>query len=364
MLLNLRRLQKSSLLALAAAPLVLASCSVSPVSLGSAGAGRSGAGSGGQNSASGGAASSGAGAGGQNSASGGAASSCAKADCGPALGLLNYTCADGTIAGPTGRCIEREPGVCSWEIAVCNTTGAAGDGAAGNGGAGAGPGNGAGTGGANSRAGAGGGGGAMAGADSGPALGCEHPVPFHVSNGPQTSPDDTGFDLCDAFWGARRRVARACPLGPLTADPHQCEPSVCSSDQDCTRSAHGLCADSHHLAGYCGCYYGCMQDSDCGPGSVCFCGDPVGRCVPSNCTDDSACGSGQLCASYLAACIPGTGPDAACTGGVNGCFSGFACQNAADECLHDADCLPNNARCELQNGHRVCAPECPGPPHP
>jgi hypothetical protein len=191
---------------------------------------------------------------------------------------------------------------------------------------------------------------------------CEGASPIHVSNGPMSSPEDTGFDMCKNTWVARRRIAKACPLGPTTTQA--CNDNLCSSDADCTQSPHGFCAESRHLAGYCGCFYGCMQDSDCDPGYVCFCGDPVGHCVPSTCVDDSSCGAGKLCASYLAPCTPGQGPGGACTGAVNGCFSGFACQSAADECLYDDDCLPGNARCELQGDHRVCAPSCPGPPPP
>jgi hypothetical protein len=198
----------------------------------------------------------------------------------------------------------------------------------------------------------------------GSAHACDRPTPIHVSNGPMTSPEDTGFDMCRGSWVAERRAAKACPLGPTTTDLKQCNGTSCSSDADCAQSPHGFCAESRHLSGYCGCYYGCMQDADCDPGNVCFCGDPVGHCVPSTCVDDSSCGAGKLCASYLAPCIPGQGVSGACTGGVNGCFSGFACQNAADECLYDDDCLPNNARCQLLGDHRVCAPVCPGPPTP
>lgn len=44
---------------------------------------------------------------------------CVVDDCGPALGLPNYTCDDGTIAGPTGECIETEDGYCGWEVVEC-----------------------------------------------------------------------------------------------------------------------------------------------------------------------------------------------------------------------------------------------------
>ncbi|HEX9296472.1 MAG TPA: hypothetical protein VF881_11575 [Polyangiaceae bacterium] len=44
---------------------------------------------------------------------------CATDQCGPALGLPNYTCPDGTVAGPTGRCLEGQGGTCAWEVVSC-----------------------------------------------------------------------------------------------------------------------------------------------------------------------------------------------------------------------------------------------------
>jgi hypothetical protein len=44
---------------------------------------------------------------------------CTTEDCGPALGMANYLCADGvTVAGPTGVC-QSTGGGCGWEIAYC-----------------------------------------------------------------------------------------------------------------------------------------------------------------------------------------------------------------------------------------------------
>jgi hypothetical protein len=194
--------------------------------------------------------------------------------------------------------------------------------------------------------------------------GCDNPAPYHVSNGPMTSPADTGFDICANSWVARRRVAEACPPGPTTPNANQCSPSYCSSDADCTRQPHGFCAEARHLAGYCGCYYGCMQDSDCDSGSICFCGTPVGHCVPATCADDSSCASGSMCASYLVPCDGGVSSGGGCTGAVNGCFAGFACQTSADACLYDTDCPTGSGRCNLRGGVRRCDAVCPGPPPP
>jgi len=45
---------------------------------------------------------------------------CDPRECGPALGMPNTLCADGTtVAGPTGRCLRNESGSCGWEVAQC-----------------------------------------------------------------------------------------------------------------------------------------------------------------------------------------------------------------------------------------------------
>jgi hypothetical protein len=51
---------------------------------------------------------------------------CDEAECGPQLGLPNWTCADGGLGGPTGRCIEQPTGSCGWEINDCPPAGQGG----------------------------------------------------------------------------------------------------------------------------------------------------------------------------------------------------------------------------------------------
>jgi hypothetical protein len=60
--------------------------------------------------------------------SGGEASlgECDREDCGPQLGLPNWTCADGSLGGPTGRCLQRPGGTCGWEINNCPMAGEGG----------------------------------------------------------------------------------------------------------------------------------------------------------------------------------------------------------------------------------------------
>jgi hypothetical protein len=105
-------------------------------------------GNGGTNAAGGGASSGG------SSNTGGTASNptCPSAECGPALGLPSTTCADGSIAGPTGLCLRLATGACGWEVRACPTSvdgGGAGVGGASASGGTAAAGAGAGEGGAN-----------------------------------------------------------------------------------------------------------------------------------------------------------------------------------------------------------------------
>src|SRR5205814_6759384 len=50
------------------------------------------------------------------------APTCDTAKCGPQLGLPNTICADGTVAGPTGRCLLNANGTCGWEVIQCPMT--------------------------------------------------------------------------------------------------------------------------------------------------------------------------------------------------------------------------------------------------
>ena len=47
------------------------------------------------------------------------APTCDVQKCGPQLGIANYLCADGSTAGPTGRCLLNADGSCGWEILSC-----------------------------------------------------------------------------------------------------------------------------------------------------------------------------------------------------------------------------------------------------
>jgi len=44
---------------------------------------------------------------------------CDERACGPALGMPNVLCEDGSVGGPTGRCLELPDGGCGWEVRRC-----------------------------------------------------------------------------------------------------------------------------------------------------------------------------------------------------------------------------------------------------
>ncbi len=48
---------------------------------------------------------------------------CDKAKCGPQLGIPNGMCPDGTVSGPTGRCLFNADGSCGWEVRACPAAG-------------------------------------------------------------------------------------------------------------------------------------------------------------------------------------------------------------------------------------------------
>jgi hypothetical protein len=76
-----------------------------------------------------------------NSGGDGGALTCQSSECGPALGLPNTVCADGSTGGPTGRCLRLDTGGCGWEVRDCppggegGTTSTGGTGGAASGGA-------------------------------------------------------------------------------------------------------------------------------------------------------------------------------------------------------------------------------------
>jgi hypothetical protein len=116
----------------------------------------------------------------------------------------------------------------------------------------------------------------------------------------------------------------------------------CTGDSSCTAKPNGMCVTALPT-GQCVCDYGCTTDADCGAGSICRCGDPVGVCVTASCNADADC-SGALCSQYTA---------------NPGCETlAFACQTEKDTCGADSDCSGGD-QCTLVNGARTCSgPTC------
>ncbi len=50
---------------------------------------------------------------------GAAGSECPVESCGPAMGMPNRQCGDGSSGGPTGRCLRNAEGTCGWEVRSC-----------------------------------------------------------------------------------------------------------------------------------------------------------------------------------------------------------------------------------------------------
>lgn len=165
-------------------------------------------------------------------------------------------------------------------------------------------------------------------------LPCDGATPVEVLG------QDSGYEMCEGQWMHRPDVVQCASALPrdLTCDK-EAYGGECTQDSDCTAKPHGSCGSSGFEGPYCGCQYGCVQDSDCATGQVCVCGDPVGRCVKASCASDADCADGALCATYITE--PGCGGIA------------FACQSPDDECGGDGDC-PSNSQCTLVGDHREC----------
>ena len=157
------------------------------------------------------------------------------------------------------------------------------------------------------------------------------------------APKPEPFVECDGGW-RHRPVAQECPSRvPRTEEiPASGGMDGCTSDADCDAESYGWCATATVGASESNyCLYGCVSDDDCAEGTICQCADPVGQCVPSDCTTDADC-NGLLCASYV------DNP------GCN--FPAFACQTPEDECMSDSDC-DAGLRCSIVDGYRECMGE-------
>jgi hypothetical protein len=156
-------------------------------------------------------------------------------------------------------------------------------------------------------------------------------------------PLETGFASCEG--GAWHRPAvHSCPARPPRTTLCGFAPvdggtlnGSCRADSDCmTKPKGGHCGVSSANA-TCHCDYGCTEDADCGDGSICECGDPLGKCVLATCHSDAEC-PGLLCLRSR----------------DKSCGETYACQAAADLCTSNSDCKAPFGACTLENGLRTC----------
>jgi hypothetical protein len=168
---------------------------------------------------------------------------------------------------------------------------------------------------------------------------CESPTPLLPGS-------QTGFELCASGFIHRPTTAQCPSTLPRAEEICSGDGLACNSDADCADVANGFCGYGNGFEGGCVCNAGCLTDADCGAGSICMCGDPVGSCVAADCTTDEDC-DGGLCASTIV--------------GDPGCGSlQFRCQTGQDECGGNADC-PEGKSCVIPEGGgpRVCrSAEC------
>ena len=142
------------------------------------------------------------------------------------------------------------------------------------------------------------------------------PVPCESS-----SPHETGggYVLCADGSYRRPEVGQCVSHLPYVADSDTWLGDECLVDTDCP-AEHDYCKWGL-------CQHACIDDSECGASEVCFCEEPIGRCIQALCASDADCPD-----------------DYPCSGTFGFAWSGFACQYPDDECFQDSDCGPNGGR--------------------
>ncbi|MCK6546108.1 hypothetical protein L6R52_09585 [Myxococcota bacterium] len=261
-------------------------------------------------------------------------------DCGPAPGLPNWTCADGSLGGPTGNCLRQADGTCGWEINWCPMT-------------------------------------CDPMIDCGPApaiaaicndgsiaeMVCERADDgacgwtFHcpdVNCGGTMDPNTGGFVPPPTGCGGCMTDAD-CPQGTICdASTAQCTPtqvqcgnSVCGDGQYCCNESCGICAGLGEACPQVECV-GCGQNDPmapgCPPGTSC---DPMtGQCVEQGVPcGNSVCGEGEYC------CNESCGTCAA----FGTTCSQDSCSSCGDPSTGMNTCPPDH-QCDASG---QCVPLCP-----
>src|SRR5688500_14112841 len=118
-------------------------------------------------------------------------------------------------------------------------------------------------------------------------LSCNDPMPVWDFTGAPT-----GFVTCDGgFIHRPERVdcTSKVPRPNAVIEPGEAAVANCTMDSDCAGLPYGHCIVeriSYPASTNASCVAGCIRDEDCDAGSLCLCGDPVGRCVAASCTLD------------------------------------------------------------------------------
>jgi hypothetical protein len=146
---------------------------------------------------------------------------------------------------------------------------------------------------------------------------------------PAAIPEGGGYVQCGDGSYRRETVAACASKLPRAERVEYQFASECWYDAECTAQAHGQC-------NYGTCFYGCTTDDECGPGAMCYCGDPVGRCVASHCRSNADCPADYPCST------------------VNPRRDGFSCQSPLDECHLDIECGPTLVACRSNGEYREC----------
>lgn len=209
-----------------------------------------------------------------------------------------------------------------------------------------------------------GGGGSIGGGPSGGSAGaggsagmpCASPVPVTSSVG---GAGPTGGYVRCADGSIHRPSVDECwsnidPAdGPALLGPPLPDGSVnytCRKNSDCTDKPHGHCEASQTFGlgdtPKVSCVYGCVRDSECGPGEICLCGDPVGQCVGARCASDADCSAGTPCraGNIFSVCGPVT--------------TQFTC---GPLCVTNADCPSTSLSMICDNGNCKTSAVCGRP---
>lgn len=256
-----------------------------------------------------------------------AAVTCSVDKCGPTLGIANQKCADGSMSGPTGRCLERTDGTCGWEVRQCPDT-----------------------------------------------LTCQAsdcagmPVPaIACADGPTIPSCVPQGGTCG--WTVLCGAADGGPNPPVDAGTLACQRTECGAEPPILPCVDGQAELDcvHSPAGTCNWNYSCVGSADAGSACVCTGPRPMGPSML--CPDGSVAGptcvleSAGTCGWTMTTCPDAGATDGGeaidagpaclpseCQAGVQSCAGGTVCMDVSRSDCASFQCCPALG----------CAPNCPG----